>query len=61
MKNPKELAIQLVDDFFIGLSIKNHSKAKDCAIYTAHQRIQETLDIKRIIFLKQVINEIEKL
>lgn len=61
MKNTKELAIQLVDDFFIGLSIKNHSKAKDCAIYAAHQRIQETLDIERIRFLKQVINEIEKI
>jgi hypothetical protein len=58
---PKEFAVELVDKFYIGLGIKNHSKAKECAIFTAHQRIQETLDVNRIKFLKQVVNEIEKL
>jgi hypothetical protein len=61
MIEPKEFALKLVNDFYIGIQIKNYSKAKECAIFTAHQRIQETLDVNRIKFLKQVVNEIEKL
>ena len=58
---PKELAISLTEDFFIGLEIKNYKLAVKCAIYTAHQRIQETFDIERIKYLKKVVNELEKL
>jgi hypothetical protein len=61
MIDSKQFALKLVEDFYIGLQIKNHSKAKECAIFTAHQRIEETLDVNRIKFLKQVVNEIEKL
>jgi hypothetical protein len=57
----KKFAIELIDKFYIGLEIKDYRKARSCAIFTAHQRIQETLDVERIRFLKQVINEIEKL
>lgn len=57
----KEFAIELVDKFYIGLDIKDYKKARNCAIFTAHQRIQETLDVERIKFLKNVIIEIEKL
>jgi hypothetical protein len=57
----KKFAIELIDKFYIGLEIKDYRKARSCAIFTAHQRIQETLDVDRIKFLKGVINEIEKL
>jgi hypothetical protein len=58
---PKELALILTEDFFIGLEIKDYKLAVKCAIYTTHQRIQETFDIERIRFLKQVVIELEKL
>ncbi len=58
---PKEFAIELVDKFYIGLGIKDYKKARSCAIFTCHQRIQETLTLTRIKFLKEVITEIEKL
>jgi hypothetical protein len=57
----KEFALELVDKFYIGLEIKDYKKARNCAIFTAHQKIQETLDVDRIKFLKNVITEIEKL
>ena len=55
----KEFAIELVDKFYIGLDIKDYKKSRNCAIFAAHQRIQETLDVERIKFLKNVIIEIE--
>lgn len=58
---PKEFAIDLVDKFYIGLQIKDYRVARNCAIFTCHQRIQETLTLTRIKFLKEVITEIEKL
>jgi hypothetical protein len=58
---PKEFAIELVDKFYIGLGIKDYRVARNCAIFTAHQRIQETISLTRIKFLKNVITEIEKL
>jgi len=58
---PKEFAIELVDKFYIGLGIKDYRVARNCAIFTCHQRIQETLTLTRIKFLKDVITEIEKL
>jgi hypothetical protein len=58
---PKEFAIELVDKFYIGLGIKDYRVARNCAIFTCHQRIQETLTLTRIKFLKEVITEIEKL
>jgi hypothetical protein len=58
---PKEFAVELVDKFYIGLGIKDYRVAKNCAIFTCHQRIQETLTLTRIKFLKEVITEIEKL
>jgi hypothetical protein len=58
---PKQFAIDLVDKFYIGLEIKDYKKARSCAIFTCHQRIQETLTLTRIKFLKEVITEIEKL
>jgi hypothetical protein len=57
----KEFAVQLVDKFYIGLDLKDYRKARNCAIFTAHQRIQETMSLDRIRFLKDVIIEIEKL
>ena len=58
---PKEFAVELVDKFYIGLEIKDYRVAHNCAIFTCHQRIQETLTLTRIKFLKEVITEIEKL
>jgi hypothetical protein len=58
---PKQFAIDLVDKFYIGLEIKDYRVARNCAIFTCHQRIQETLTLTRIKFLKEVITEIEKL
>lgn len=58
---PKEFAIELVDKFYIGLDLKDYRKARNCAIFTAHQRIQETMSLDRIRFLKEVVIEIEKL
>jgi len=58
---PKQFAIELVDKFYIGLGIKDYRVARNCAIFTCHQRIQETLTLTRIKFLKDVITEIEKL
>jgi hypothetical protein len=58
---PKEFAIELVDKFYIGLDLKDYRKARNCAIFTAHQRIQETMSLDRIRFLKEVVTEIEKL
>jgi len=57
----KEFAVQLVDKFYIGLDLKDYRKARNCAIFTANQRIQETMSLDRIRFLKDVIIEIEKL
>ncbi len=37
---PKQFAIELVDKFYIGLGIKDYRVARNCAIFTAHQRIQ---------------------
>jgi hypothetical protein len=58
---PKEFAVELVDKFYIGLGIKDYRVAKNCAIFTCHQRIQETLTLTRIKFLKEAVTEIEKL
>jgi hypothetical protein len=58
---PKEFAVELVDKFYIGLGIKDYRVARNCAIFTCHQRIQETLTLTRIKFLKEVITELEKL
>jgi len=58
---PKQFAIELVDKFYIGLGIKDYRVAKNCAIFTCHQRIQETLTLTRIKFLKEAVSEIEKL
>ena len=57
----KERAIDLVEHFCYKLGIKDYKKSKNCAIYTAHQQIKETYVLKRISYLKEVINEIEKL
>jgi hypothetical protein len=58
---PKEFAVELVDKFYIGLGIKDYRVAKNCAIFTCHQRIQETNTLTRIKFLKEAVTEIEKL
>jgi hypothetical protein len=60
-QDPKKFAIELVDKFYVGLHIKDYKTARNCAIFTCHQRIQETLTLTRIKFLKEVITEIEKL
>jgi hypothetical protein len=57
----KEEAFTLVQHFFIELGIRDYEKAKNCAIYTVHAMIRETLNLERIIYLKDVVNEIEKL
>lgn len=58
---PKERAIDLVEHFQYRLGIKDYKISKNCAIFTAHQQIKETYELKRISYLKEVINEIEKL
>jgi hypothetical protein len=58
---PKEFAVELVDKFYIGLGIKDYRVARNCAIFTCHQRIQETMSLTRIKFLKEAVTEIEKL
>jgi hypothetical protein len=58
---PREFAVELVDKFYIGLGIKDYRVAKNCAIFTCHQRIQETLTLTRIKFLKEAVTELEKL
>jgi len=58
---PKEFAIELVDKFYVGLHIKDYKTARNCAIFTCHQRIQETLTLTRIKFLKEVITEITRI
>jgi hypothetical protein len=58
---PKQFAVELVDKFYIGLDLKDYRKARNCAIFTTHQRIQETMSLDRIRFLKEVVTEIEKL
>jgi hypothetical protein len=58
---PKQFAVELVDKFYIGLGIKDYRTARNCAIFTTHQRIQETMSLDRIRFLKEVVIEIEKL
>jgi hypothetical protein len=58
---PKEFAVELVDKFYIGLGIKDYRVAKNCAIFTCHQRIQETLTLTRIKFLKEAVTELEKI
>ena len=58
---PKEFAIDLVDKFYMGIEIKDYKKARNCAILTCHQRIQETVSLTRIKFLKEAVAEIEKL
>jgi hypothetical protein len=58
---PKQFAVELVDKFYIGLGIKDYRVAKNCAIFTCHQRIQETLTLTRIKFLKEAVTELEKL
>ena len=57
----KVFAVELVDKFYIGIGIKDYRVARNCAIFTCHQRIQEALTLTRIKFLKEVITEIEKL
>jgi hypothetical protein len=58
---PKEFALELVDKYYIGLGIKDYRVACNCAIFTCHQRIQETTTLTRIKFLKEAVHEIEKL
>ena len=60
-QDPKKFALELIDKFYIGLEIKDYKKARCCAIFTCHQRIQETMSLTRIKFLKEAITEIEKL
>lgn len=57
----KQTALNLIDDFYIGLDLKNYIKAKECAIYLAHSHIRETLDIEKIRYWKQIVIELEKL
>jgi hypothetical protein len=58
---PKEKAINLIEDIFVGLEIKNHGLSKKIAIYLAHSHVWETLDLEKIVFWKAVVTELEKL
>jgi len=57
----KERAAYLVEHYQYKIGIKDFQKSKHCAIFTAHQQIKETYELRRISYLKEVINEIEKL
>lgn len=57
----KDKALNLMDDIYIGLAIKNHSKAKEIVLYIAQSHIIETLELEKLRFWKEVIIEIEKL
>lgn len=59
--NPQEKAKDLVSHFHWNLGIKLYEKAKECSIYLCHSIIWETLEVEKIKFYKEVINEIEKL
>lgn len=59
--NPLEKAHYLTEQFMYALNIKDWGKSKNCAIYLAHNNIRETLDVEKIKYWKQVVNEIEKL
>jgi hypothetical protein len=58
---PKEEALYLVQHFSYQFEIRDYKKAKDLSIYLAHRLVMETLDLKRIKYWKDVVNEIEKL
>jgi hypothetical protein len=58
---PKQKAINLMDDIYVGLEIKHQLTAKKIAIYLAHSHVWETLELYRITFWKQVVTELEKL
>jgi hypothetical protein len=58
---PKEKAINLMDDIYVGLEIKHQLTAKKIAIYLAHSHVWETLDLDKIVFWKSVVTELEKL
>jgi len=58
---PKEKAINLMDDIYVGLEIKHQQTAKKIAIYLAHSHVWETLDLEKIVFWKSVVTELEKL
>jgi hypothetical protein len=58
---PKQKAINLMDDIYVGLEIKHQLTAKKIAIYLAHSHVWETLELDRITFWKQVVTELEKL
>jgi hypothetical protein len=58
---PKQKAINLMDDIYVGLEIKHQQTAKKIAIYLAHSHVWETLELDRITFWKQVVTELEKL
>jgi len=58
---PQHKAEQLVTHFNYHLDIRKYEKAKQCAIYLCHSIIWETLEVEKIKFYKDVINEIEKL
>ncbi len=56
-----EKASELVGHFQWNIGIREHDKAKNCAIFLCHSIIWETLDLEKIKFYKNVIVEIEKL
>jgi hypothetical protein len=58
---PKEKALNLMDDIFVGLEVKHQQTAKKIAIYLAHSHVWETLDLEKIVFWKSVVTELEKL
>ena len=58
---PKEKAINLMDDIYVGLEIKHQQTAKKIAIYLAHSHVWETLELEKIVFWKAVVTELEKL
>jgi hypothetical protein len=58
---PKQKAINLMDDIYVGLEIKHQLTAKKIAIYLAHSHVWETLDLEKIVFWKSVVTELEKL
>jgi hypothetical protein len=58
---PKQKAINLMDDIYVGLEIKHQLTAKKIAIYLAHSHVWETLDLDKIVFWKSVVTELEKL
>jgi hypothetical protein len=65
MSTPKEKAIELFEQYFFKLSCYLHGVgdelAKQCALIAVDEIIFESMELERMRYWNEVINEIEKL